>query len=139
MTDLRFLAPILADAINPLLTLLVGVAPFARSRLAAPWKFWVASSVAIGVPVALAELGKAFCVWPGHPSFPSGHETFALAAGTCLALCNRRWLGLAVPLCALLAWALVAAHYHQPLDTAGALLLGPPIAWLCLRRFPVDK
>lgn len=132
------MAHTLADNINPILALLVAAAPFARPRYAAPFKFWAASIAAIGIPVALAEAGKAVSVWPGHPSFPSGHETFALAAGTCLVFRSSRWLWVALPLCALLAWALIAAHYHQPLDTAGALL-GPPIAWLCLRRLPVDK
>ncbi len=139
MTDLGSSAQALADNINPVLALLVAVAPFVRPRHAAPIKFWVGSIAAIGLPVALAEAGKAVSIWPGQPSFPSGHETFALAAGTCLAFRSLSWLWIALPLCALLAWALVAAQYHQPLDTVGALVLGPPIAWLCLRRLTVDK
>lgn len=139
MTDLRLFAQHLADTINPVLALLAAASPFACPRHAAPWKFWAGSIAAIGLPVVLAEAGKKVSVWPGHPSFPSGHETFALAAGTCLAFRNPRWLWAVLPLCGLLAWALVAAGYHQPLDTAGALLLGPPIAWFCLRRLAADK
>jgi len=139
MTDIWSAAHTLADSINPVFALLVAAAPFVRPRHGAPFRFWAVSIAAIGLPVALAEAGKAISVWPGHPSFPSGHETFALAAGTCLAFRSRRWLWIALPLCGLLAWALVAAQYHTPLDTAGALLLGPPIAWLCLRRLAADN
>lgn len=138
MTDFRLPAHLLADGINPLLAVLAAAAPFVRPRHPRPLRFWAAGSAAIALPVLLAEAGKAVSVWPGHPSFPSGHETFALAAGTCLVFRRPRWLWIALPLCALLAWALVAAQYHHPLDTAGALLLGPPFAWLCLRRFSAD-
>jgi len=139
MTDFRPAAYILADNINPFLALLVAAAPFVRPRYAAPFQFWAGSIAAIGLPVALAEAGKAVSIWPGHPSFPSGHETFAVAAGTCLVFRSRCWLWIALPLCVLLAWALIAARYHTPMDTAGALLLGPSVAWLFLRRLPVDK
>lgn len=139
MTDFQSVAHTLANSINPVLALLVAAAPFVRPRHAAPFRFWVAGMAAIGLPVALAEAGKAASIWPGHPSFPSGHETFALASAACLAFRNPYWLWIALPLCGLLAWALVVAQYHTPTDTAGALLLGPPVAWLCLRRLTVDK
>ena len=79
--------------------------------------------------VMLAESGKRFQIWPGRDTFPSGHETLALAAGTCLVLWHPRWLLLALPLTALQAWALVAGHFHRPVDVAGALISGilPPL------------
>ncbi len=77
-------------------------------------------------------------MWPGHSGFPSGHETFCLAAMTCLAVRDPRWLCLGLPLSALMAWALVAARFHTPVDVAGALLTGPGPALLCqfYRRRP---
>ncbi len=85
----------------------------------------------MGLAVALAEGGKRWQVWPGHPAFPSGHETLCLAAATCLVARDRRWLGLGLPLSALQAWALVRGHFHTPVEVAGALLTGPPVVLLC--------
>jgi len=70
-------------------------------------------------------------VWPGHAGFPSGHETFCLAAMMCLAARDLRWLAVGLPLSLVMAWALVAAHFHTPIDVAGALLSGPGPALLC--------
>ena len=123
---------ILTNAINTLLVLLVAAVPLLSpphllSRTAAD--FWLRSLAGIGIAVALAESGKHCCVWPGRPTFPSGHETLALAAGTCLAVRNPRWLALVLPLGILQAWALVAGHFHRPVDVAGAVITGllPPL------------
>ena len=128
-----------ASTINPLLILCLLAAPFVPPRTRKPrtqsaWEFWGRSLLGIGLATLLAESGKRFEVWPGHPSFPSGHETFCLAAAACLAARDRRWLCLGLPLAALMAWALVAARFHAPVDVAGALLTGPPAALLCQRR-----
>ena len=98
------------------------------------------SGLGIGIGVALAESGKHFQVWPGRDTFPSGHETLALAAGTCLAMRNPRWLAVALPLAALQAWALVAGHFHRPLDIAGALATGilPPLGCHFYRQRPAS-
>lgn len=125
------LAQILATGINPLLTVCVVLAPLAAPRPPERfWAFWARGVAGIGLAVVAAESGKYWRVWHGHPSFPSGHETFALAAGTLLIRRDRRWLFAVLPLVLLLAWALVAAGYHQPGDVAGALLTGPPLALL---------
>ena len=122
----------LTNAVNVLLVFLVAAAPL----LPRPHKlnrrtldFWLRSLLGIGIGVALAEGGKHFQVWPGRPTFPSGHETLALAAGTCLVLRHPRWLAVAAPLAAFQAWALVAGHFHRPVDVAGALATGilPPL------------
>lgn len=132
---------LLTNAINVLLLCLVAAAPLLpsphlprRSAL----DYWLRSLLGIGVGVALAESGKHFQVWPGRASFPSGHETLALAAGTCLVLRSPRWLALALPLAAMQAWALVAGHFHRPIDIAGALVTGilPPLGCHFFRQRP---
>ena len=122
---------IIATATNPTLTLLLVGAPFYTPRRTPPWEFWGRSVLSISLAVAVAESGKRFEVWPGHPSFPSGHESFALAAVVSLACRDRRWLALGLPVALLMSWALVDAHYHAPVDVAGAWLLAPPCALLC--------
>lgn len=125
-------ALILANAINPVLAGSLVGSPWVTPRMDDPtWRYWARAAVGISAAVLLAEAGKRFSVWPGHPTFPSGHETFALATATFLVRRDHRWLVPVVPLLLLLAWALVAAHFHHPVDVAGALLSGIPAAWLC--------
>jgi len=126
-------AHLLANNINPLFLALLAAAPALGPREIRPWRWWGACGLAVALPTVLAEIAKSRSFWAGHPGFPSGHETFGLACATCLASRFPRSLLLTGPLCLLLAWALVNAHYHDPADTAGALLLAPPVAWLCLR------
>ena len=129
------LAHWLANTINPVLAACVLVVPLKSPR---PWSFWASGVVGIGLAVLAAEAGKRYMVWPGHPTFPSGHETFALAAGTLLIRHDVRWIAPVLPLTILLAWALVEAQFHFPVDVAGALLTGPPLAllgaWLLTSR-----
>lgn len=131
----------LTNAINALLLLLVTAAPLLPRPHKANtnvYDFWMRSFLGIGIGVVLAESGKHFVVWPGRPSFPSGHETLALAAGTCLVVRSPRWLALALPLAILQAWALVAGHFHTPKDIAGALVTGllPPLGCHFYKRSP---
>jgi len=130
-----FLPKLIANAINPLSVLLLLAAPFVTPRPGSGWDscrdFWGRCFLGIGLSVILAESGKRWEVWPGHPSFPSGHETFCLAAMTCLAVRDPRWLALGLPLSLVMAWALIAARFHTPIEVAGALLTGPGPALLC--------
>ncbi len=135
-------AQTLATYINPLLALFLLIAPLINFGPNTPckpscWEFWGRSLLGLGLAVTLAEGGKHFEVWPGHPSFPSGHETFGLCVATSLIFRDSRWLVVVLPLTALLAWALVAAHFHRPVDVAGSVLVGPPCAVLFQRiRYP---
>jgi membrane-associated phospholipid phosphatase len=120
------MANFLADAINPAFAALVIAAPLVSgSRVQKAWPFWAASAGGLAVAVVLAESGK----WITKSGFPSGHETFALACATALVFWNRQWLWVAVPLSALLGWALVVVGWHRPAEVAGALLIGPPAAF----------
>ncbi len=122
---------LIANAINPLFVLLILSAPFVTPRRPTFWDYWGRCVLGVGLAVLLAESGKWWGVWPGHAGFPSGHETFCLAAMTCLAARDLRWLVLGLPLSLVMAWALVAARFHTPIDVAGALLTGPGPALLC--------
>lgn len=126
------LPKLVADSVNPLSMLLILSAPFVTPRRATRWEYWGRCVLGVGLAVILAESGKRWEVWPGHPSFPSGHETFCLAAVTCLAARDLRWLAVGLPLSLVMAWALVAAGFHTPVEVAGALLSGPGPALLCL-------
>ena len=95
------LAHWIADLTNPLLTVCVIIAPLNSPR---PWRFWARAVAGIGLAV--------------------------LAAGTLLIRRDPRWLVPVLPAALILAWALVEAHYHQPVDVAGALLIAPPLALL---------
>lgn len=133
MTDevTRQVAEFVADSVNPFLLGVLLPAPFVGARRAAPWRFYGACALGIGVAVGLAEVGKAREVWAGHPGFPSGHAAFAAAAATCLACRDRRWLAVGLPAVGLMAWALVGARFHTPSDVVGALALGPAVAGAC--------
>lgn len=127
-----------ADWMNPALAVIAVFAPAlgpGRAQNRAGWKragrWWAASVAGISLAVAIAETGKARSVWAGHPTFPSGHETFALAALTGLVCWDARWAVFAASAALLMAWALVAAHFHVPIDVLGACLVGPPAALLC--------
>ncbi len=132
------LPELLAESVNPFLLGLLLPLPFVGTKRPVAWKFYTACALSIGVAVALAELGKARVVWAGHPGFPSGHETMALTAATCLVCRDRRWLAVGVPLAALQAWALITGYFHTPEDVTGALVTGilPPLAahWIGRRR-----
>ena len=127
------LAHLLAECINPLFVLLLLVAPFLGPRppLARLLTFWGLTALGVALAVVLAEAGKHFVVWPGHPGFPSGHETFALACATSLLCWRLAYVVVALPLVLLIGWALVTAGYHQTPDVFGALITGPGPALLC--------
>lgn len=126
------IARLLAEIVNPVFVLLLLAAPWIpRHKEEPPVKFWVGAALGIAVATVLAEQGKALPIWPGHETFPSGHETFGLAAGTALAGYDRDWLLFVVPLAVILGWALVTAGWHEPVDLVGAVLVGPPSSLFC--------
>jgi membrane-associated phospholipid phosphatase len=124
-------AALVAELVNPVLVLLLLAAPWApRKPNEGAIQFWVSSAAAIALATLIAEAGKNCSVWPGHDTFPSGHESFGAAAGICLAGYDRDWLWFVVPLLAVFGWALVTAGYHDPPDIIGAIVVGPASALL---------
>ncbi|MBC8104075.1 MAG: phosphatase PAP2 family protein [Cytophagales bacterium] len=128
------LADLLSTAINPALVLLVLEEPLlGHQGRQEPWpRFWGRSALSIGAAVGLAEAGKHYQIWPGHPLFPSGHMTFATAAASCLML--RRglpWLGIALPLIGIMGISLVVGGWHTGTEVFGGLALGGFITLVC--------
>lgn len=127
------LAHLLANAINPLFALLLLTAPLIGRR--APRRriltFWAASIIGIAISVLLAEEGKRMVILPGHPRFPSGHETFALACAANLLCWRAAYIYVALPLVLIIGWALVTAHFHQTIDIFGAAITGTWPSLLC--------
>lgn len=117
----------LSECINPIFIALLLEEPLRHQEgQQEKWPvFWLRSVVSISAAVYLAEEGKRHIVFAGHPTFPSGHMTFATAAAACLVLQRGpRWLLLTAPLAAAIGVSLVIAGWHRPVDIAGGLLLG---------------
>ncbi|HEX5322819.1 MAG TPA: phosphatase PAP2 family protein [Capsulimonadaceae bacterium] len=126
-------ARILSSAINPLFVVL---------WLIALWVAWRRKDTRLG-PYCLASLAGLLVsylvvhgfrwlgLWTEYPEFPSGHEAFAASIGTSLVILDARLLAVTLPLLGILGVALVRAHYHVPLDIAGALIVSPILTWLC--------
>jgi membrane-associated phospholipid phosphatase len=134
MTGILFpAARFLSSAINPIFVVLwLGALVYERRRgRAGLAQYALASILGVVVSYLVVHGFRWLKLWPAYPEFPSGHEAFAASLGTSLALGNVRWLVVVVPLLAVLGVALVCAHYHVPLDIAGALVASPIITWCC--------
>ncbi|MBC8140232.1 MAG: phosphatase PAP2 family protein [Armatimonadetes bacterium] len=137
------IAQMLADGINPALLLsILSELPVALSsaesdralRLRRAVRFAVAGCVAVAVPVVLAELGKRYEVWGGHPGFPSGHTTFAASASAVIvAYRGNYWLIVAVPLTVLMMASLVYLRHHNIPEVLGGLVLGAGLGAILMR------
>ena len=125
------IARLIAELVNPALAIVLLAAPWVPRRPEeSPWQFWATCLIALLIAWSIADNGKAHEVWSGHPTFPSGHESFAAAASTCLARYDRDWIWLMAPILAVFGWALVTAGYHDPEDIYGGLVVGPVSAFL---------
>lgn len=117
--DTRLVAQFLADVINPILVGLLAASGLRACRQ--EYGSILRCALGIVVAVLVAETGKRYQVWHGHPAFPSGHETLAVACATALLIRSRRWAAVVVPLSAAIGWALVRAGHHTPIEViAGA-------------------
>jgi membrane-associated phospholipid phosphatase len=137
--DILSVADFLSSSINPALALLILEEPLLDQRAARePWPiFWVRSAAAIGVAVTLAELGKHYEVWNGHPLFPSGHTTVATAAAACLVLRRGpRWLWIGVPAVVVMAVSLVHGRWHTTIEVVGGFALAVLITLAVFRIRP---
>ena len=133
------LAVQLCTIINPVLVALLFVDGLlikgaSKERWRKIFTFWGMAALGVGVAVILAESGKKFEVWEGHPLFPSGHATFAVSAATCFVLqssLSRAFL--VVPLAVLMVICLPFAGFHTWDEVAGGTVLGIAIPLLIWR------
>ncbi|MES2462939.1 MAG: phosphatase PAP2 family protein [Armatimonadota bacterium] len=126
MVTAHSIADFLSSTFNPALGLLILEEPLRDQRSASePWPlFWLRSAMAVGIAVALAETGKHYEVWSGHPLFPSGHATLATAAATCLVLHRGpRWLWVSAPCVLLMGCSLIYGRWHSPDEVLGGCAL----------------
>lgn len=75
----------------------------------------------------LAHVNRWADLWPAHPNFPSGHETFASCMAVALAALDRRSLAFSAVLLAALGYALVRAGWHGRFEVVGGFLLGSAV------------
>ena len=141
---IRFILQMCTDGINPALLFSVfSEVPLALSSatpqtrpasLACALRFCVVGCAAIVVPVVLAELGKKYQIWDGHPGFPSGHTTFAASASAVIVAYRRKhWLLLCAPATAVMMYSLVYLGHHEVPEVFGGLVLGVGLAALIMR------
>ena len=151
MDDLtRRVMQMLCDGINPALLLSVlsevpmalsGATPDTRkATLARAASFVAVGCATIAVPVVLAEIGKHYVIWAGHPGFPSGHTTFSAAASAAIvAYRGAWWLLLAVPATGAMMVSLVYLKHHDLLEVLGVLVLGAGLAWAITRGCAIPR
>jgi membrane-associated phospholipid phosphatase len=126
----------LASYIGPVLVLaLLIVAPMSGSVREIA-RYAITCALSILVAWLLTVIGKNLPVWPGHPHFPSGHAAFGAAAAAGLVWRRTALLPAAIAALAGLAWGLVAAKFHTPVEVAGGLALGVLVA-LGIQRLAV--
>ncbi|MBV9867282.1 MAG: phosphatase PAP2 family protein [Abitibacteriaceae bacterium] len=130
----------LANLVNPLLFVLLVVAPFMATRqrerpVAATrptlWLFLVRAIVGLLVVYVFAHVNRWLHLWPSHKLFPSGHLAFTASVATSLFLLDRRWLWLMLPLTLIYSAMVVALGYHVWLDIFGAWIIAPPLTYIC--------
>lgn len=144
---------ILSSTINPIFLVLLAEDPLlsrtpslkteeypARPSVwPATLRFWIVCGFSIGLAIAATKAGKRWQIWPGHPAFPSGHTTMALACAYCLvARRGRAYLWPATVFCVLMGVALVGGHWHTPVEIIGALVPGlgvPFLVWRAARHY----
>jgi membrane-associated phospholipid phosphatase len=93
-----------------------------------------------GTAALLAEMGKHYQVWPGHPGFPSGHTALTVAMCWNLYLRhkenNHRWAYLLGGIALAQAARLYLGHAHDLIEIGVGGILGTifPLLWERLRR-----
>jgi len=130
---------IASDAINPIFVGLILEEPMLgtgtpRERWVRGLKFWGRVLFCLGIAVAMAELGKKYQIWHGHPNFPSGHTTFATSAAVCLIMQRgKAWAWLAIALTVVIGILLVYDQWHTPVEVLGGWILGTVVPYALWR------
>lgn len=92
-----------------------------------------ATVLAVVVSYLLAHVNRWFGLWPAHPNFPSGHETFASCVSVMLVQLDSRFLWLVVPILAVLGYLLVVSGWHSRSEVLGGFVLGVAVAGAALQ------
>jgi membrane-associated phospholipid phosphatase len=93
-----------------------------------------------GIAALLAEMGKHYQVWPGHPGFPSGHTALTVAFCWNLYLRHKEnnplWKYLLGAIAFCQAARLFLDHAHDLIEIGVGAILGTifPLLWEKLRR-----
>ncbi len=124
-----FLGAVFIDGLVALLALLWLLTLVARRRRGEPIVGSVRATLwAIVISFILAHLNRWFDLWPAHPYFPSGHETFAACIGTAAVFEKRRLVLPVFALIALLGYGLVRLGWHDPMEVIAGFALGTVVA-----------
>lgn len=89
----RVLDPV-ADAVDPILTLLVLLAPRLERRWPGWWpalRHWLRGGVVLAIVYAVRALDARFGIWAAIGADYSTHTAYAVALALCLACWSRRW------------------------------------------------
>ena len=116
-----------ANLVNPLLVACALAAPFlARER---PRPFWLRVAAGLALVYLVTGLDRWLGVGRELGFDFSTHTAFATVVATSLALLERRWLWLVVPLLAAYATLMIRLEYHTLPEFAFSLLLFAPVTW----------
>ena len=115
----------IADAVNPLLAIVVILSALWLERAAA-WNFIGRAVIATLLVQQSAKLVQK--IGPLGDDFPSTHFAVALCLATFLALLNRKFIALSVAVATAYGALVLWQRYHTPLELLGALY-AIPVAW----------
>lgn len=120
----HFFWKIVADSVNPLLTVAVAMEFFFRIDSGNKAMFLLRGLASLGLSLLVVHFIRWLHLWPAHPLFPSGHMTFYTALAASLFLRDKRSLVFTIPLGVFYAWLIVRLGFHTWIDLLGALVVG---------------
>jgi membrane-associated phospholipid phosphatase len=106
-----------------------------KPTVASTLRFWGRLILTSALAALLAEMGKHYQVWPGHPGFPSGHTALTVALCWNLYLRhkanNTYWLWFLLAIAVFQGVRLVLGNAHTPIEVFVGAILGTvfPLLW----------
>lgn len=123
MTE-HFFWKIVADCVNPLMTLAVAMEILVRIPSGLKVRFLLRCIASLALSLLIVHLIRWLHLWPACPLFPSGHMTFYVALAASLFLRDKGSLVFTFPLGFFYAWLIVRLGFHSWIDLIGALAAG---------------